>query len=171
MPLTTPKLKRTVPFLFALPLAALFAPDLNSAQAQAASAFSGLAGAWSGEGTIALTKGSTEHLRCNANYAERGGGESVDLKLLCASASYHFDLRISLVATAGAVLGSWNEPSQKIEGGIAGTVSRGLINVTAKGQAFNAAVTVATRGAEQSVKIHADSGDLAQVAITLRRAR
>jgi hypothetical protein len=39
--------------------------------------------------------------------------------------------------------------------------------VTVRGQAFAAAVTVATRRTEQSVKIRAQSGDLSQVTITL----
>jgi hypothetical protein len=40
----------------------------------------------------------------------------------------------------------------------------------ARGPTFTAAVTVATHGTEQSVKIRAQSGDLSQVTITLHRA-
>src|SRR4051812_42578590 len=44
---------------------ALIAPD---AQAQASGAFSGLEGAWSGTGTITLSSGASERIRCRAAY-------------------------------------------------------------------------------------------------------
>ena len=137
---------------------------------EAAAPFSGLAGTWSGDGSIALTKGTTERMRCDATYTVGGGGETVDLALRCASDSYHFDLRIGLADTAGAVLGAWREPTQNVEGGISGTASSDLIKVTARGQSFTAAVTVATRGKTQTVQIRAQSGDLSRVAITLHHA-
>jgi hypothetical protein len=140
------------------------------ATAQAAAPFSGLAGKWSGDGSIALTKGTTERMRCDATYTVSGGGENVDLRLRCASDSYHFDLRISLADSAGAVLGNWSEPTQSVEGGISGTASHDLVTVTARGQDFSAAVTVATRGDTQKVQINAQSGELSRVAITLHRS-
>jgi len=94
----------------------------------------------------------------------------MDLTLRCTSDSYHFDLRIGLADTAGTVLGNWSEASQNVEGGISGTDSKGLIQVTARGQTFSAAVTVATHGSQQSVRIRAKSGELSQVNITLRHA-
>ncbi len=158
--------KTSFPVLLAVLVVGLFAP----VAAEAAAPFLGLAGAWTGDGSIVLTKGTTERMRCNATYIVGGGGEKVDLTLRCASDSYKFDLRIGLVDTAGSVLGNWSEPSQSIEGGISGTASEGLVQATARGQNFTAAVTVATRGNAQTVRINAQSGDLSHVAITLHRA-
>ena len=167
MPATKEMRKASLPVLLAF--VGLACGSLEAASA--AAPFTGLAGNWSGDGSIALTKGTTERLKCDANYVVGADGEKVDLKLRCASDSYRFDLRISLVDTAGAVLGNWSEPTQNVEGGISGTASNGLIKVTARGQSFTAAVTVTTRGAAQSVQINAQSGELSRVAITLRRAR
>jgi hypothetical protein len=160
------KLKDSIPFILALLVAGLFIPGIGEADAPAAP-FAGLAGKWSGDGSIALTNGTTERLRCDANYVVSGGGENLDSTLRCASDSYNFDLRISLVDNAGAVLGNWNQVSKNVQGGISGRDSKGLIEVNVRGQAFAAAVTVATTGTAQSVKIHAQSGDLSQVRITL----
>jgi hypothetical protein len=129
-----------------------------------------LSGKWSGDGSIVLTDGTTERLRCDATYVESGGGDNLDQSLRCASDSYRFDLHISLVDSAGAILGNWSELSRSVQGGISGHDSKGLIQVTARGSSFTAAVTVATHGNEQSVKIRAQSGDLSQVTITLRRS-
>jgi hypothetical protein len=170
MPLKTSKLQTRGPLLSALLCAGLFIANVDVANADATAPFAGLSGTWSGDGSIVLTRGTTERLRCDATYGVGGGGESLDLKLRCASDSYHFDLRIGLTDTAGSVLGNWSEASQNVEGGISGTDSKGLIQVTARGQTFSAAVTVATRGAQQSVRIRAQSGELSQVNITLRHA-
>jgi hypothetical protein len=159
--------KRSLPALVVLlGIAALLFP-LERGRAQTAQPFEGLSGKWAGDGTIALTNGTTERLRCDATYAVSGGGENLDQTLRCASDSYKFDLRISLNDKDGAILGAWNEDSRNVSGGISGRDSRGLIEVTARGQTFTAAVTVATHGSQQSVKIRAESGDLSQVTITL----
>jgi hypothetical protein len=158
--------KASLPLLLALLGLACGAPEAASAAAP----FSGLAGTWTGDGSIALTKGTTERIKCDATYIVGTDGEKVDLTLRCASDSYHFDLHIGLVDTAGAVLGNWSEPTQNVEGGISGTASNGLIKVTARGQNFTAAVTVATHGAAQTVQISAQSGDLSRVAIALRHS-
>ena len=165
------KLKATVPFIVMLLGAGLFMPQFDGAQAQTMRPFAGLSGKWTGDGSIALSSGTTERLRCDATYVESGGGDNLDQSLRCASDSYNFDLHISLVDSAGAILGNWSELSRNIQGGISGHDSKGLIQVTARGPSFTAAVTVATHGTEQSVKIRAPSGDLSQVTITLHRAR
>jgi len=170
MPLKTSKLQTRSPLLSALLCAGLFIANVDVANADATAPFAGLSGTWSGDGSILLTKGTTERLRCDATYIVSGSGENLDLKLRCASDSYHIDLRVGLTDTTGTVLGSWSEASQTVEGGISGTDSKGLIQVTARGQTFSAAVTVATRGAQQSVRIRAQSGELSQVNITLRHA-
>ena len=169
MPQMYSKLKSSVPFVLVLLGGSLFMPEAGDAEAPASMPFAGLAGKWSGDGSIALTNGATERLRCDADYVVSGGGDNLDSTLRCASDSYKFDLRISLVDNAGAVLGNWNEVSKNVQGGISGRDSRGLIQVNVRGQTFAATVTVATGGTEQSVKIHAQSGDLSQVRITLHR--
>ena len=171
MPQVKSKLKSSVPFVLALLGASLFMPRINEADAQAAPPFAGLSGKWSGDGSIALTNGTTERLRCDATYVVSGGGENLDQTLRCASDSYNFDLRISLADTAGVIVGNWNELSKNVQGGISGNDSKGLIQVMVRGQTFTAAVTVATHGTEQSVKIRAQSGDLSLVTITLHHAR
>jgi hypothetical protein len=165
------KLRDSLPVVVVLLGAGLFMPQFEEALAQTTRPFAGLSGKWSGDGSIVLSNGTTERLRCDATYVESGGGDNLDQTLRCASDSYKFDLRISLVDTAGAILGNWNEVEKGVQGGISGHDSKGLIQVTARGSSFTAAVTVATHGTEQSVKIRAQSGDLSQVTITLHHAR
>ncbi len=170
MPPKKSKLKTRGRLLPALLGTGLFIAHVDVANADATAPFIDLFGTWSGDGSIVPTKGNTERLHCNATYVVGGSGDNLVLKLRCASDSYHFDLRIGLADPAGSVLGSWSESAQNVEGGISGTASKGLIQVTARGQTFAAAVMVATRGTEQSVRIRSQNGDLSRVTITLRRA-
>jgi len=165
------KLTTIASLALALLGAACFLPPVEAAHAQSAAPFAGLSGKWSGDGSIVLTSGATERLRCDATYTVSGGGDNLDLSLQCASDSYNFDLRIALADKGGQVLGSWNEVTKSIEGGISGQDSKGLIQVMVRGQDFTAAVVVKTHEAAQSVSIRAQSGELSQVAITLHRAR
>ena len=60
--------------------------------------FSGLAGYWSGAGTVTLDDGSTERIRCRASYAVGDNGAGLNQTLVCASDSYKFDLKTNVIA-------------------------------------------------------------------------
>ena len=77
MPHAKPKLKGAVPFVVALLGASVFMPQIDEARAQTARPFTGLSGKWSGDGSIALSNGTTERLRCDATYVESGGGDDL----------------------------------------------------------------------------------------------
>ena len=89
-----------------------------------ATEFSGMAGAWTGTGTIAVNN-NREKLRCRANYNVSNGGATVDLQIRCASDSYKFDLSGGVNAVNGNVSGTWSESAHRAAGEIAGTVKGG----------------------------------------------
>ena len=119
--------------------------------------FGGLAGVWSGGGTITLDDGSTERIRCRATYAVGDGGAGLNQTLVCASDSYKFDLRSNVVASGGSLSGTWNEASRGVGGNITGRATSGNFQVVASGPGFNANITLTTRGNKQSVVIRAES--------------
>src|SRR5713226_7192115 len=87
----------------------LFAP---SARADSGP-FTGLAGNWSGAGTITLGTGGRESIRCRAQYSVGGDGTSMQQSLRCASDSYRFDLSSDVTSSLGGVItGSWSESSR-----------------------------------------------------------
>jgi len=47
--------------------------------------FAGLSGSWAGAGTIGMSNGASERIRCRASYAVGGGGRSLQQNLRCAS--------------------------------------------------------------------------------------
>jgi hypothetical protein len=119
--------------------------------------FAGLAGFWSGAGSVTLDDGSTEKIRCRATYAVSGNGAGLNQTLVCASDSYKFDLRTNVVAEQGSVSGSWSESSRGINGNLSGRASSGNFQVVATAAGFTANITLTTHGNKQSVVIRPDS--------------
>jgi hypothetical protein len=136
-----------------------------------ASPFAGLAGSWAGSGTILLSNGTTERLRCQAAYMVAGAGSNLRQSLRCASDTYNFDLRTSVDYAGGVISGTWVEVGRNVQGRISGTASGGRIEAVAQGPGFSAGLGIGTRGNRQSVSIRSAGTELAQVSITLSRTR
>ncbi|MGJ4881326.1 hypothetical protein [Bradyrhizobium sp. HKCCYLRH1065] len=117
--------------------------------------FTGMAGTWGGSGTVALEDGSTERIRCRANYGV--SGSRMTLVLTCASDAYKFGLQAEVIAEGSAISGTWSETSRGINGVLQGRGGGGNFQLLATTAGFNANIALATRGKRQSVSIRADS--------------
>jgi hypothetical protein len=140
----------------------------NSASHAQSGPFSGMAGNWSGGGTVTLDDGSTERIRCRASYAVGAGGTGLNLSLVCASDSYKFDLKGNVISDRGALSGTWGETSRGISGTLEGRGTNGNFQVVASAAGFTANLTLTTRGNRQSIGIRAESG-FRGTSITLSR--
>jgi hypothetical protein len=152
-------------------LAALFAASVSGSASLTESApFAGLAGYWSGAGTVTLDDGSTEKIRCRATYAVSGNGSGLNQTLTCASDSYKFDLKTNVTAEQqGSISGNWSESSRNINGNLSGHASNGNFQVIATAAGFTANITLTTHGNKQSVVIRPDS-QFKGASITLTRS-
>jgi hypothetical protein len=119
--------------------------------------FAGLAGVWSGGGTVTLDDGSTERIRCRATYAVSRDGSGLNQSLTCASDSYRFNLASNVVANGGMISGTWSESSRGVSGNIEGRGADGNFQVVASASGFTASITLTTRGNRQSVVIRSES--------------
>jgi hypothetical protein len=149
---------------------AILAASAFSTPSQAQSGpFNGLAGVWSGAGSVTLDDGSSERIRCKATYAVGEGGRGLNQTLTCASDSYKFDLRTNVTAEGNEITGSWSEMSRNISGTIQGRTGNGLIQVTASAAGFSANIAVSTHGNRQSVSIKSE-GAFRSATINLARS-
>src|SRR5690349_6922082 len=69
--------------------------------------FTGFSGAWSGNGTVALSDGTTERIRCKADYKVDDTGLGLKQNLRCASDSYKFDLTSDVTSQGDRISGRW----------------------------------------------------------------
>ena len=120
--------------------------------------FAGLAGYWSGAGTVTLDDGSTERIRCRASYAVGDNGAGLNQTLVCASDSYKFDLKTNVISVRGSLSGTWSESSRGVNGNIEGRGSNGNFQVVASAPGFTASISLTTRGNRQSVVIKSENG-------------
>jgi hypothetical protein len=134
---------------------AAFVP-LSASRAQSGP-FAGLAGVWSGGGTVTLDDGSSERIRCRATYAVSRDGDGLNQSLTCASDSYRFNLASNVVASGGSLSGTWTESSRGVTGNLEGRAANGTFQVIASAPGFNANITLTTRGNKQSVVIRSES--------------
>jgi hypothetical protein len=128
--------------------------------------FAGFNGTWSGNGTVVLSDGSTERLRCKADYKVNGNGLGLKQNLHCASDSYKFDLSSDVTSQGDRISGNWSEASRNIFGNLQGTAGGGRIDVFVEASGFAANLTLTTTGNKQTVQI-SSKGEIRGVNITM----
>jgi hypothetical protein len=129
----------------------------ESGHTQSIAPFDRLAGQWSGSGTIDLSNGSREPIKCRAAYDVLGDQKKLQLNIRCASDSYNFDLQASANYSAGAISGIWSESTHNVGGTISGKADGDRFQVLARSQSFSATLTLITHGGRQSVLIRSQN--------------
>lgn len=156
-------------FAFAV-LATLAGVSMQAGPAFAAGPFSAFAGVWSGGGTISMSNGTHERIRCRVIYSVRDAGSALIQSLVCASDSYKFDVKSDVQSDAGSLSGSWTETTRNVTGQVSGHVGNGIIRATVMGATFSAGLSLAVRGNAQSVLIEPQgTTDVVQVKVRLKR--
>ena len=128
--------------------------------------FAGFDGNWAGNGTVALSDGTIERIRCKADY--KVSGLNLRQNLHCASDSYKFDLSSDVISKGDRISGNWSEKSRNIFGNLQGTAGGGQIEVFVEADGFAASLTLRTTGNKQTVQI-SSKGEIRGVAITLAK--
>ncbi|WGJ14087.1 hypothetical protein QEV83_15730 [Methylocapsa sp. D3K7] len=132
--------------------------------------FVGLSGHWSGSGTVTLTSGAAERIRCRATYAVNATGKAIQQTLRCASDSYRLEITSNVQSEAGLLSGSWSEATRGMSGSLSGRVRSSDIAVNVTGAGFAAHLDVRTHGDKQSVTIRPQGdSDISAVSIALRK--
>lgn len=136
--------------------AAFFVAAFAGASTHAQSGpFAGLAGSWSGGGTVTLDDGSVERIRCRAHYNVRA--PAMNMSLTCASDAYKFNLAADVVDQGGTISGNWSESNRGVSGNLSGRGGGGTFQVIAEAQGVTANISLRTTGNRQIVSIRSDS--------------
>src|ERR1700726_1472921 len=130
--------------------------------------FAGFDGAWSGNGTVSLSDGSTERIRCRADYKVDGTGLGLKQNLHCASDSYKFDLSSDVTSQGDRIFGNWSETTRNVFGSLQGTAGGSQIDVFVEASGFAANLTLRTNGTKQVVQI-SSKGEIRGVNITMTK--
>lgn len=131
--------------------------------------FAGLSGFWTGEGSVVMSNGAQERIRCRATYSVTTP-QSLQQGLRCASASYVFDVKSNVAAAPdGSLSGTWSEGTRQVAGDLTGSATPGRIQTSVETLGFSANLTIATHGTRQSVSLQPQGTEVQAVKIEMRR--
>ena len=138
--------------------------------ASAMGAFAGFPGTWTGSGSILMTDGSRETIRCRADYLTAAAEDALNIHVTCASDSYKVDIVADVTARDGVLSGSWRETTRQVEGDVSGRIPRSG-QMQASLAAFGGGIQLGatTNGKRQAITLRSQGTDVAGADITLRR--
>jgi hypothetical protein len=131
--------------------------------------FEGLAGIWTGSGTVTMKDGGHERVRCSGTYTVGSGGNTMRNELSCSSDSYKVEMTTDLTQTGDQLAGNWSENTRHVAGHVTGRATPTSINARAEGDTFTALLAVITHGDRQSISIQSPGSEVSDVSVTMTR--
>lgn len=167
--LTRSRLLATATF-FAVSLGALGAYS-QWASARLPDTFAGLAGRWSGQGTVKPASGPAESFKCVVTYIPQGDTSRLKQNLRCKSTNYALDAATHLELRGEQVTGRWQDNIYTgLNGTVRGIVKDGGFDVVLSGAFFTAQMTVVGSRCEQSVTVKPNRADyIREVSASLKK--
>ncbi len=126
-------------------------------------------GRWSGWGSVKMSNGSDERVKCVATYFIRDGGSAIDQNLRCASPDYKIDAKAHFKVNGSRVVGEWEERTHSAKGQVAGTKTDNGFELAVQGDTFTARLIMTSSACKQSINIRPTGLNITQVAIGLRK--
>jgi hypothetical protein len=148
--------------------AAMLPVILCSWTALAADPVANLSGYWSGNGSIALSNGKTERVKCNVLYRSEGGSQ-IKQTLRCASEGYSIHSQADLRLAGGQVSGTWEEKTYAAKGDVSGHYGGDTFKLSIQGATFTAAMHVTLSSCKQSLSITPQGLEVTRVSISLSK--
>lgn len=133
----------------------------------AANPISDLAGYWTGSGSVLLTNGNTEQVKCVVTYRVSTNGREVKQNLRCASPGYNINAAAELQVNGGALSGKWEEKNYSQTGDVTGKMVDSGFSLAIQGQTFSAAMNVKGSSCKQSINITPQGTDVSKITIGL----
>jgi hypothetical protein len=142
---------------------------LLGARLAAADPLGDLNGFWSGTGSVLLSGGNTERVKCQVFYKSAGGNTQIRQTMRCASTDYTINSLAELRVRGGQVTGSWEERTYSAKGEVTGRFSGEGFVLSIHGANFSAAMNVSLSGCKQNISITPKGLDVTRVTIALAK--
>ncbi len=149
--------------------AALVSAMGTGSPARAATPIEAMAGYWSGMGSVSLTSGKTERVKCAVTYKVSDGGAQIKQSMRCASQDYRIDSAADLRVHGGNVTGSWEERTYSATGQVSGKYAGSNFTLSIKGGSFSAAMSLNTTECKQQISITPQGLEVNRITIGLAK--
>jgi hypothetical protein len=126
-----------------------------------------ISGYWSGSGSVIMSNGKTESVKCAVTYKVSEGGGQVRQSMRCASADYSINALAELQIKGSHVSGSWEEKTYSATGQVTGRYTGDTFVLSIEGANFTAAMNVSLSDCKQSISIAPKGLDVSKISIGL----
>jgi hypothetical protein len=133
----------------------------------AAATIEDMNGYWSGNGSVVLSNGNTERVKCSVVYKVTDGGAQIRQTMRCASADYKIDALADLHVKGERVSGSWEEKTYSATGAVSGRFSDNNFVLSIQGANFSAAMNVSVSDCKQNISISPQGLEVTRISIGL----
>jgi hypothetical protein len=133
----------------------------------AAATIEDMNGYWSGNGSVVLSNGNTERVKCSVVYKVTDGGAQIRQTMRCASADYKIDALADLRVKGERVSGSWEEKTYSATGAVSGRFSDNNFVLSIQGANFSAAMNVSVSDCKQNISISPQGLEVTRISIGL----
>jgi hypothetical protein len=128
-----------------------------------------LTGYWTGAGSVVLSNGSTERVKCAVVYKVSEGSTRIKQSMRCASADYRIDGIAELRIAGAQVSGKWEERTYSASGDVSGRYTGSGFVLTIQGRTFTASMSVGLSGCRQSISIAPKGLEMRRVSMSLAK--
>ena len=128
-----------------------------------------LNGFWSGTGSVVLSGGNTERVKCQVFYKAIEGSTQIRQTMRCASTDYTINSLAELRVKGNQVTGSWEERTYSAKGEVTGRYSGEGFVLSIQGANFTAAMNVSLSNCKQNISITPKGLDVTRVTIALAK--
>ena len=130
-------------------------------------AVSTLAGSWSGSGRISYTDGSSESIRCTANYT--GGGSDLRMAIQCKSDKNPINIRSRLRIEGRRATGDWEERTFNVSGTASGSAGPSSLSLNVSGGGFSGSMAVSFSKSSHNVTISTQGIAMSRASMSFTR--
>ena len=128
-----------------------------------------MTGYWTGSGSVVLSNGNTERVKCAVTYKISEGGTQIKQSMRCASADYNINASADLNVKGQSVTGSWEEKTYSAVGEVSGRYTGSNFVLSIKGASFTASMNLTVSDCKQSISISPQGLDVARISIGLAK--
>jgi hypothetical protein len=128
-----------------------------------------MAGYWTGAGSVTLSGGNTERVKCAVIYKVSDDGGQIKQSIRCASTDYSINATAELRVKGEHVSGNWEEKTYSATGEVSGRYTGESLVLSIQGANFTAAMNVSLSACKQSISIAPKGLDVNRISIGLAK--
>lgn len=128
-----------------------------------------MAGYWTGTGSVTLSSGKAERVKCAVTYKVENGSGQIRQTMRCASADYSINATTELRVKGSQVSGSWEEKTYSAVGQVTGRYTGNAFVLSIQGASFTATLNVTLANCKQTINITPQGLEVNRISIGLSK--